>query len=330
MEKITQHPGLTAADLDQYSRISLLFSGGKDSLATALHLLELGVDPSRIEFHHHDVDGPDSTLMDWPITRSYCEKIAQALGIEIAFSWREGGFEAEMTRQDCSTRPAIVPINGVHTPIGGNGPLGTRMKFPQLSASLQTRYCSSSQKIDVGAAWFNNEPKFRSGKTLVISGERAEESANRAKYLAFEPHRCDLRNGRNYQRYIDHWRPVLYWNEQAVWDIIKRWSIKPHPCYEIGYSRASCRFCVFSDKHAWATGRAIAPDGFNKVANYEREFNVTIHRSLSVIELADAGTPFVHDPKWSIAANSRTFDLPVFVQNWTLPAGAFKHASGPT
>ena len=47
---------MTAADLAVYDRILVAFSGGKDSLAALLHLLELGVDPARIELHHHDVD----------------------------------------------------------------------------------------------------------------------------------------------------------------------------------------------------------------------------------------------------------------------------------
>jgi diphthamide synthase (EF-2-diphthine--ammonia ligase) len=53
------------------------FSGGKDSLAAMLLLLELGVSPERIENHHHEVDGREgSRLMDWPVTHSYMQKVS--------------------------------------------------------------------------------------------------------------------------------------------------------------------------------------------------------------------------------------------------------------
>ena len=51
--------------LGDYDRILVAFSGGKDSLACLLLLLEAGVPPSRIELHHHDVDG-DQPFIDWP------------------------------------------------------------------------------------------------------------------------------------------------------------------------------------------------------------------------------------------------------------------------
>ncbi|MFI4926375.1 MAG: hypothetical protein ACHP7E_01645, partial [Burkholderiales bacterium] len=61
-----------------------------------LRLLELGVPRSRIECQHHLVDGREgSTLMDWPVTESYCTALCQALGVPLTFSWREGGIERE-------------------------------------------------------------------------------------------------------------------------------------------------------------------------------------------------------------------------------------------
>lgn len=54
-------------DLSVYDRIVLSFSGGKDSIAMLLQLLDLGVERDRIELWHHDVDGGSasgSDLMD--------------------------------------------------------------------------------------------------------------------------------------------------------------------------------------------------------------------------------------------------------------------------
>ena len=55
--------------LEEYDLIVVLISGGKDSVACYLKLLELGVPKERIEFWHHDIDGGHpSRRMDYNIT----------------------------------------------------------------------------------------------------------------------------------------------------------------------------------------------------------------------------------------------------------------------
>jgi hypothetical protein len=72
-----------------YDRVIIAFSGGKDSLALLLLMLDMGVPRERIELHHHAVDGREgSTLMDWPVTEGYCEAIAKAFGGKAALSAR--------------------------------------------------------------------------------------------------------------------------------------------------------------------------------------------------------------------------------------------------
>lgn len=315
-----------------YDRYVIAFSGGKDSLALLLHLLDLGVDRNRIELHHHLVDGREgSTLMDWPITEGYCDAIAKGFGIELSYSWREGGIEREMLRRDSATAPVWFPDGqGGYARVGGDGPLGTRLKFPQVSASLSVRWCSPVAKIDVFARYLNNNPKFLEGKTLVLTGERAEESPARANYRVFEPHRCDNRNGKKVRRHIDVWRAVHAWSEEQVWDLIRKWRVCAHPAYFLGWGRTSCRPCLFGSKHQWATIRVIAPDQFARIAQYEREFGVTIHRTQPVTRLADDGTPYNCDPFWVELANGSVFDRPVFMDPWVLPSGAFGESCGPT
>ena len=58
-------------DINDYDRIVLCMSGGKDSIACLLNLIDIGVDLSMVELWHHDVDGREgSTLMDWPMRPS--------------------------------------------------------------------------------------------------------------------------------------------------------------------------------------------------------------------------------------------------------------------
>lgn len=319
-------------DLETYDLVLLAFSGGKDSLAMLLHLLELGYPKERIEVHHHCVDGREgSTLMDWPITEAYCEAVCKALGVRLTFSWREGGFEREMSRNGTATAPVWIPDGDGYRAIGGDGPAGTRRKFPQVSASLTTRWCSSYLKIDPMARYLCNDAKFLSKRTLVLTGERADESPARSKYREFEPHRSDTRNSRRNPRHVDVWRAVHKWNERRVWDLIAKWKVVAHPCYHLGaWSRCSCRACIFGNPDQWASLRAIAPAQFEQIAAYEAEFKVTIHRRRSVTERADAGSPYTFDQKWVELANSREFNHLVFTDPWQLPQGAFGDGCGPT
>ena len=255
-------PPSPTVDPTTYDRVVVAFSGGKDSIACVLALLEAGVHPSRIELCHHLVDGREgSTLMDWPCTEAYVRAFGNALGIAVFFSWREGGFEREMLRTNARTAPIQFETPDGYTGVAGgrSGTRSTRRKYPQTSADLQLRWCSGSLKNHVGAAALRNQHRFRAGRTLFVSGERAAESPNRARYAAFEPHEADLRTGRAYQRHIDHWRAVHAWSEAEVWAICERWRINPHPAYRLGFGRVSCAICIFASDNQIATLFLINP-----------------------------------------------------------------------
>jgi 3'-phosphoadenosine 5'-phosphosulfate sulfotransferase (PAPS reductase)/FAD synthetase len=314
-------------DLGAYRRFVVAFSGGKDSLAALLHLLSLGVPAHAVELQHHDVDGHGPTFMDWPCTAGYVRAIADHLGIPIYFSWREGGFARELARADAPTAPILFETpNGIGL-AGGHGPAGTRGLFPQTSPDLRVRWCSPVLKIDVLAAGIRNQPRFLDGRTLVITGERAEESPSRAHYASFEPHRTSTRS-----RSVDHWRPVHDWTGRMVWDAIAASTIRPHPAYVLGWGRLSCRACIFGSAHQWATLRLLFPEAFGRIAARETASGKTIHRALSVAQLADRGTPFpsatLH-PQELAQADDPDWRLPILTQPWALPAGAFGDSAGP-
>lgn len=320
-------------NLADYDRFVVFQSGGKDSIACILHLLDLGVPREKIELHHHDVDGRESNLMDWPITRSYCQAFAKAFGLKLYFSWKKGGFEGEMLRENQLTAPILWEReDGSIMETGGDGGKpSTRRKFPQVTADLSRRWCSPYVKIDVGARILTSEPRFRDGKTLVVTGERALESAARSKYLAFEPNRADNRGGKRVKRWIDHWRPVHSWSEQQVWDIMKKYRVNPHPCYWLGWGRCSCISCIFGSPNQWASVQKVAPQKFERIANYESEFGITIHRTLSVRQLAAKGQAYEMDPAMMNLAMSDNYpeDLIIVQGDWQLPPGAFGESTGP-
>jgi 3'-phosphoadenosine 5'-phosphosulfate sulfotransferase (PAPS reductase)/FAD synthetase len=505
-----QYGELPIWDADKYL---VMFSGGKDSLACLLHLLEIGVPRSKIELWHHAIDPHGKPFMDWPCTHAYCQAVADALGVPLLFSGRVGGFEREMLRDNTPTAPVFfqLPDGRIQTTesyeermarsearnaeearrrqeaeakrakrdadvderivkltenvkiardalrnkrmrtdkekaqaeakvekaekalaevkkekedrmnaaaekalaaakaeefkasqgqrlsehltesaarvemlIAEKSRLsmkkenknerarlaaaiveaksvlskaqvtltkwerrqsddkGTRLKFPQATANLNQRWCSSYLKIDVAARVITNDPRFKEGKFVVITGERAEESAARAHYPIWEEHRSYSDIRRVYQ-----WRAVHPWPETDIWAIIKRWGVVPHPAYYLGFGRVSCMACIFGNPNQWATVRRLNPAMFNKIAGYEEQFGVTINAAHSVTELADGGFkvgagrvappgkvtfPPEMEPLAKISQQEgKRWPLPILVSpgDWKMPAGAFKKDGGP-
>lgn len=316
--------------LEEYERVVVAFSGGKDSLACVLHMLELGVPQEKLVLWHHHIDGSphdNNGLMDWPVTKSYCRAIAKELGIPLRFSWKDGGFEREMLRQDSLTAPTYLEAeSGEIIHAGGiRGTLSTRRQFPQVSANLSVRWCSAYLKIDVGRTIFTNDPAYKTGKFLFITGERRQESAARAKYAEIERHRAS-----NKKRRVDQWRAIIDWDESQVWDALERWNIIPHPAYRLGWGRVSCMSCIFGNADQWASVKQIAPGSFERIAKYEEEFGKTIQRKKSVRQLADEGHSFIPEDDALIDIScSEEYQESVRTEHWRLPVGAFKVDGGP-
>lgn len=318
-------------DLAGYDAILLFTSGGKDSLSCLLRLLELGADPARIELHHHEVDGRGPAFMDWPVTAAYVAAVADAFNLPLYRSWRVGGFEREMLRRSSATAPVLFETPFGLAQAGGSGRPGTRHTFPQVSANLSVRWCSPALKIDVGAAVIRNQDRFLGQRLLVVTGERAEESPARARYACFEPHRTDTRGGRFRPRHVDHWRPIHDWRAAHVWDTIRRHGVRPHPAYQLGWSRLSCLSCIFGSANQWATIRHIAPELFERIARYEQQFGRTIQRARSIRELAALGHPSraaIENPGLVALALGDSWPQPILgpIAGWELPAGAFADA----
>ena len=138
--------------LEAYDYFLVSFSGGKDSLACVLYLLELGVPPEKIQLWHQLVDGAledgERNFFDWAITEDYCRAISDGLGVllhvdsPLKFQWKVGGFAGEMLRDDEPTNGICFDNQeGERTclPPGAPKKLGTRLKFPQKGSDMSTR-----------------------------------------------------------------------------------------------------------------------------------------------------------------------------------------------
>lgn len=354
---------------DEYDYIIVSFSGGKDSLACFLHLLELGVPKEKIELWHQSVDGEPGgkRFFDWPITEDYCRAVADAFGVRLLFQWLNGGFEGEITKKDAATQKSTFEyLDGTFGEAGGAGKVTTRMEFPKPGAIAYGRWCSSYLKIDVAKKAFTNDPRFDGAKTLVISGERAEESKNRGRYASVkrygwspkgdgsgaeispeEKRRQAIaeRGAPPPRRSITEWRPLINWPEEHVWEIISRYKVRPHPAYFLGFSRVSCMPCIFGNDDQWATVNLLDPALIKKIATYEHRFYKspskpgTIHPTLDVSQRAKKGIAYLleemsDEERAFVFANAelaKDEHYPrelTLVKHWTLPRGAGRGLNG--
>ena len=322
-------------DLYGYDKYIVSFSGGKDSTALLLFLLDNGIPKERIELGHQDIDGKGRTLFDWEVTQDYCRKLGEAFGIPVFFQWKIGGFEREMLREDSLTAPICyeLPDGSVQQVGGTRGKPSTRRKFPQASPDLRTRWCSAYLKIDVCATALRHDTRFQHIRTLVLSGERGEESRQRAGYAILEPDKADLRHGRA-QRYIDRFRPIRDWKEQQIWDILEKYRVRPHPCYFMGFGRCSCKFCVFGNCHQFASAACVSHTQADDLIRFEKDFGYTMKRDTDLSTLIKKGVPYETITKeLSQLATSYEYATSVIVpesETWQLPAGAFRKCGGPT
>jgi 3'-phosphoadenosine 5'-phosphosulfate sulfotransferase (PAPS reductase)/FAD synthetase len=172
--------------LEEYDLIVVLFSGGKDSTAAYLKLLEMGVPKSKIELWHHDVDGGHPTRrMDWPVTQAYVRAFAAAEGVKLRVSCRVNGFFGELYRvgashpieyedngeiKICRLSPKQIDSERLRNEILETLPptdqetlkgYGQRLKFPAKSGDLGRRWCSAYLKIDVATAVIRNMEELR-------------------------------------------------------------------------------------------------------------------------------------------------------------------------
>lgn len=313
--------------LEDCDEVLIALSGGKDSIAMVLHIIELGY-RHKIKLIHHDIDS-GNPLFDWAVTPSYVRAFARHLDLQLIESGRVGGFKQELYKEDGLSGGYWWDDEDGHTVNLGKPRVNTRRRFPAISANLTSRWCSSFLKIDVCTVYIR--AKYNNlEKVMVLTGERREESSNRAKYEEFEPDRAHAPTKRIAMR----WRPVIDWDERAVWEIMRRHGINPHPAYKLGWGRLSCMCCIFGSKNQWASVRAIAPAQFEELAAMESDFDHTIHAKKTVTQLADAGEVYSEIQNQFVVqlATSEEYHGLISCEphEWELPAGAYGESNGPS
>jgi len=316
-------------ELSYYDKFIFSTSGGKDSLAMILYLLENGADPSKMELWHQSIDGRYDThksFFDWPSTDGYVAKLAEHLNIPLSYQWREYGFYGELHRENQRTNDVRFERFGVlgHLPSSPFGQESTRLRWPAKTASLTTRWCSAYLKIDVASRALNNMPDLKGKKILFITGERREESTARSKYNESELHRTNSKS-----RLVHHWRAIIDQNEQWVWNIIQRHGILPHPVYYLGFPRLSCRSCIFFSKDHWATLKEVSPEVVTMLSGVEENLNFKLDNKFTINELTQMGRSLlIPENHQYVKMAVSDFSGSVTTNNWIIPTGAFGHGGG--
>ena len=190
----------TLLPLEEYDKIIVLISGGKDSIASYLKLRNLGVPKEKIEFWHHDIDGGHPTRrMDWPCTQNYMKAFAKAEGIPLRVSYRVGGFFGELYRcgasepvewvepqtgevKRCKPSQKYLACEELKKQVTEEAEellkeYGYRYKFPAKSPDLSRRWCSAYLKIMVADSVIANLDEDFFGKIeklKKIGGQRGK------------------------------------------------------------------------------------------------------------------------------------------------------------
>ena len=336
--------------LEEYDLIVVLFSGGKDSTAAFLKLLELGVPKSKIELWHHDIDGGNpERRMDWPVTQTYAKAFANAEGVKLRVSYRENGFFGELYRVG-ATLPVwyedgdkiiTCPLSKQqmewetlrqHESISEEllRQFGCRMKFPAKSGDLSRRWCSAYLKISVADTVICNlEQTKQNAKILIVSGERRGESTGRAHYNEMEIHRKNATAKAH--RLVHQWRNVIDYTHRDIWQVLSRHSITPHPCYTCGWSRCSCMMCIFSLPTHWAGIRELFPNQYEAFRQDEIRLGFTLDNKKNLDEyMGAAKSCVVHDDPKALhqLITGQFSQTDIYQKEWKLPAGAFRGAEG--
>lgn len=355
--------------LDSFDHVIVAFSGGKDSTALVLHILDLGVPKEKIELWHHDVEGhsiidamtdkefeifssrpaaeqrelarlwwalDDSPkLFDWDCTPAYCQKFADEMGLPIYFSWKQKGLRGEMMRFNAPPFPTIFETPHGFRKAGGNTHhRTTRLKFPAKAGLNNGRYCSAIAKIGVCKLAYNNQERFRNSRTLIVTGERAQESSNRSKLKRVE--RYASHGNRN--RHCFQWRAIHSWSEEQVWARIEKglngFSIQAHPAYRMGFGRLSCQFCIFSSANQWQTNKYLEPKRYGEFVRLEQVFDYTLDNKRTIPEMTEPGAVYssAQNPALQAEARDRAWNHDILIPHseWQLPPGAFGENAGPT
>lgn len=114
--------------------------------------------------------------------------------------------------------------------------------------------------------------------------------------------------------------------------MLEKYRIRVHPCYYMGWSRCSCKFCIFGGKNQFASVNRVSPDQIKRLIRYEKQFGCTINRKCALRTLINDGKVYPHITEELIqTAISDDYKQSIIMganEEWMLPAGAYGENCG--
>lgn len=251
-------------DLASYDVILLNTSGGKDSMAAMITVVDLATRQGakdRIVAVHCDLGD-----MEWQGTLELAREHAEHFGLR---------FEVVRNRNHVDLLARIEK----------------RGKWPDAG----NRYCTSEFKtgqVKRLATQLVREFRDNSGTTprqvriLNVLGLRADESPARRKRPSFQ-HYEPKTGWSNGKRWVDEWLPIHDWGVDEVWGAIRQSGLRAHFAYDIGMPRLSCAFCVFASKPALILAAQHNPELAQRYVNAEARMGHTFRHKLSIAEVVE-------------------------------------------
>ena len=248
----------------QKIRSIVALSGGKDSVATLIKVLETGWVPEVVFC---------DTGWEHPKLYEYLKYLERALPIgDIRFlkSNKYAGF-IDMVIQ--------------------------KKRFP----STMARFCTEVLKVEPMIDYLLDEVGH---SFIVYQGIRAQESEKRRKmrpsctYFKYylEPYGYTADNKPKYHKYRksdvlafvesgylhDVQRPVFELSADEVFDVHKSWNIEPNPLYKEAFGRVGCFPCIQANsKEVWNIYNRY-PERIEEIARYEKQLGTTFFPPLYV------------------------------------------------
>lgn len=231
----------------EWDHVVVNISGGKDSSV----LMKWALDrfpKDKLIFIHAVID------IDWKETVHTIRKQAKYFCVDVVFVqavFADGSKKGFLNKLTAPRRDRVT------------GEI-KQNQYPDMA----NRWCTSELKVAPIHKWIRNN---LSGRILNLMGERAEESAQRARLAVV---RKDEKLTRK-DRQVWNASPLHEVTESEIWFEIKKHGIPIHPCYSWGVSRASCAICIFSSDREIRIAAKRAPEIVSKYMEAEKKVNHT-------------------------------------------------------
>ncbi|MDA0991146.1 MAG: phosphoadenosine phosphosulfate reductase family protein [Verrucomicrobia bacterium] len=289
------------------------FSGGKDSVATWLHLTrDLALPNVLCAFA--------DTGHESPVVHEYMDELVRDHGLNLV---KVQPIARDLCEKGNSEKTVLerLGVDSLDAPIGMKELALVKQRFP----SATQRFCTERLKLYPMRRW--QREKYGDQEVIRVSGVRAQESAARADRPVWSDDEffgCKL------------WLPIHQWTHDEVFAKHKEFNIPINPLYLHGFARVGCFPCIMSRKPELAAMARRYPEAFDSLRQMEIDVAAaagkpqisffsatTVPPRFSSHKCPNTSKPFpdaLDVKKWAEGEdprNSNQYTLPIFEEDHT-------------